>query len=94
MKAATTMARRCGLCGKAGNLTNTICCGKFICDDEANYKLFSHARNSCDRNHRCYTLCGYHHAEEHHGELNKCDECRKAFKTELQRLVRDERIQL
>ncbi len=82
-KVATSTARRCGLCGKAGNLTKTLCCGKLICDDEANYKVFSYARNSCDRNHRRYTLCGYHDTEDHRGEWNTCDECRDAFETEI-----------
>jgi hypothetical protein len=52
---------RCGLCGKKGKLTRTDCCGQWICDDEDKYVMFSYARNSCHRNHRRYTLCGYHH---------------------------------
>src|SRR3989338_8005647 len=55
---------RCGLCGKTRNLTKTECCGNWICDDEHKYVIFSYARNSCYRNHRRYTLCGSHHAEE------------------------------
>lgn len=76
-------AKRCGLCGKVDNLTKTLCCDKLICDDEANYTMFSYARNSCDRNHRRYTLCGYHHAEEHTGTWQACDECGNAFETEM-----------
>lgn len=45
--------------------------------------MFSYARNSCDRNHRRYTRCGYHHAEEHSGEWKTCDECRKSFEMEI-----------
>jgi hypothetical protein len=82
-KAAVATARSCGLCGKTSKLTKTLCCGKYICDDEAKYELFSYARNSCDRNHRQYTLCSYHHAEEHTGEWKACDECMKAFETEM-----------
>lgn len=80
-KTATT-ARRCGLCGKTTKLTKTECCGEWICDDEANYQLFSYARNSCSRNHRRYTLCGYHHAEEHAGDWAECPKCRADFDTE------------
>lgn len=60
-------ARSCGLCGATGRLTRTECCGNWICDDEDQYQLFFYARNSCFRNHRRYTLCGYHHAERHSG---------------------------
>jgi hypothetical protein len=73
----------CGLCGKADRLTRTECCGNWICDDEDEYVLFSHARNSCYRNHRRYTLCGYHRAEEHTGSWKSCSACREEFETEL-----------
>ncbi len=74
---------RCGLCGKAANLTRTECCGQWICDDEEKYVLFSYARNSCHRNHRRYTLCGYHDAEAHPGHWKECPRCRDAFETEI-----------
>lgn len=76
-------ARRCGLCGKTGSLVRTECCGQWICDDESNYVLFSYARNSCSRNHRRYTLCGFHHAEGHSGAWQDCAACRSEFETEL-----------
>ncbi|UCG42990.1 MAG: hypothetical protein JSU73_14230 [candidate division WOR-3 bacterium] len=66
---------RCGLCGKTENLTRTECCGQWICDDEDQYVLFSYARNSCHRNHRRYTLCGYHWAEGHEGRWQDCRNC-------------------
>ncbi len=74
---------RCGLCGKTGKLTKTECCDQWICDDEDQYELFSYARNSCYRNHRRYTLCGYHYAEEHTGDWRTCPQCRQGFETEL-----------
>lgn len=74
---------RCGLCGKAKNLTKTECCGNWICDDEHKYVMFSYALNSCGRNHRRYTLCGYHHAEGHAGDWKDCPKCREAFETEM-----------
>jgi len=74
---------KCGLCGKTKNLLKTECCGQWICDDENNYVPFSYATNSCSRNHRRYTLCGYHYAEEHEGNWQDCPKCRKAFETEL-----------
>jgi hypothetical protein len=76
-------ARRCGLCGKTGKLTKSECCGRWICDDEGSYALFSYARNSCSRNHLRYTLCGYHHNEGHAGDWRECTECREAFDTEM-----------
>ena len=30
---------RCGLCGKNKNLTETECCGNWICDDEHKYLM-------------------------------------------------------
>lgn len=85
---ATKQARRkpvahCGLCGKTKNLTKTECCGNWICDDEQNYQLFSYARNSCSRNHRRYTLCGYHFNEGHDGDWQNCPKCRNSFETEI-----------
>src|SRR5256885_12163882 len=68
---------RCGLCGKRKKLTRAECCGQWICDDEDNYVLFSYAHNSCSRNHRRYTLCGYHFNEQHHGTWQSCKKCRK-----------------
>jgi DNA-directed RNA polymerase subunit RPC12/RpoP len=75
--------RRCGLCGATTNLVKTECCGNWICNDEENYVMFSFARNSCSRNHRRYTLCGYHFNEEHGGKWQDCAECRNSFETEM-----------
>ncbi|MCJ7683082.1 MAG: hypothetical protein MUO68_02175 [Desulfobacteraceae bacterium] len=75
--------RRCRLCGKTKKLTRTECCGQWVCDDEDEYVMFSYARNSCYRNHRRYTLCGFHHAEEHEGDWQTCSECREGFETEM-----------
>ena len=74
---------RCGLCGKTTNLIQTRCCGNWICDDEHKYVMFSYARNSCHRNHRRYTLCGYHHTEGHSGDWKDCLKCREGFATEM-----------
>ena len=76
-------AHRCGLCGKAGRLTKTECCDQWICDDEGSYVMFSYARNSCSRNQRRYTLCGYHHAAAHTGDWRECTECRSSFEPEI-----------
>ena len=73
----------CGLCGKAGKVTMTDCCGNWICNDHEKYVLFSYARNSCSRNHDRYTLCGFHHNERHAGHWKECKECRASFKTEI-----------
>ena len=80
---ATEPKPRCGLCGKTRKLTQTECCGQWICNDEDKYELFSYARNSCHRNHHRYTLCGFHHVEEHGGDWKDCPECREAFDTEM-----------
>lgn len=74
---------RCGLCGKTINLTKTECCGQWICDDEDEYVMFSFARNSCSRNHRRYTLCGYHYENGHPGKWQDCPQCREDFETEM-----------
>lgn len=74
---------KCGLCGKTKKLTKTECCDKWICDDEEKYVMFSYARNSCNRNHRRFTLCGYHFNEEHQGHWKDCKECRHSFETEM-----------
>ncbi len=78
---------RCGLCGKAGKLTKTECCDQWICDDEESYRPFSYAHNSCHRNHRRYTLCGYHYTEGHPGDWQTCPKCRKAFEHEVELYV-------
>jgi hypothetical protein len=74
---------RCGLCGKSRNLTKTDCCDNWICDDEHKYVIFSYARNSCHRNHSRYTLCAYHHTEQHDGDWKECAQCRRSFETEI-----------
>ena len=45
--------------------------------------MFSYARNSCYRNHRRYTLCGFHHTEGREGRWQDCADCRDAFETEM-----------
>jgi len=82
-KAAASTKPRCGLCGKTSRLTKTECCDRWICDDEANYVLFSYARNSCSRNHRRYTLCGFHFNEGHKRSWQDCKKCRKDIETEM-----------
>jgi len=74
---------RCGLCGKAGSLTVTECCGNAICDDGDRYVVFSYARNSCHHNHSRFTLCSYHHNEGHPGYWKECKVCRTSFETEM-----------
>jgi hypothetical protein len=74
---------KCGLCGKTKKLTKTECCNQWICDGENKYVPFSYATNSCYRNHRRYTLCGYHYAEEHPGHWKDCPKCRHSFETEM-----------
>lgn len=79
----TKSEKRCGLCGKSKRLTRTECCNQWICDDEGDYVMFSYARNSCSRNHRRFTLCGYHAVEGHPGDWLECQRCRKGFETEM-----------
>ncbi len=74
---------RCGLCGKTRKLIRTECCGNWICDDEGKYVVFSYARNSCSRNHRRYTLCGFHHTEGHQGDWKTCKKCRTQIEPEM-----------
>ncbi|MBI4879773.1 MAG: hypothetical protein HY812_08965 [Planctomycetes bacterium] len=83
MKKTKPTTPRCGLCGKTGGLLKTECCGNWICDDEHKYALFSFARTSCSRNHRHYTLCGYHHQEGHDGDWKDCSKCREIRETEM-----------
>ena len=82
-RSQSAVSVKCGLCGKTRKLTRTECCGNWICDDEDKYVLFSYARNSCNRNHRRYTLCGHHHTEEHPGRWTECKTCRGDVETEM-----------
>lgn len=75
--------KRCGLCGKTRNLIRAECCGNWICNDEQKYILFSYARNSCHRNHRRMTLCGFHSGAGHPGHWKDCQLCRESFMTEM-----------
>lgn len=78
----------CGLCGKKKkSREQTDCCGNWICNDENEYVMFSYARNSCSRNHRRFTLCCYHHTEEHKGKWQTCKECHADFEHELEMYV-------
>lgn len=71
------------MCGKKGKLIKTACCGRWICDDQDQYVMFSYARNSCARNHERYTLCGYHYNEEHSGDWKTCGKCKEDFEAEI-----------
>lgn len=76
--------RRCGLCGSTTKpLTQTPCCGNWICDDEDDYVMFSFAHNSCSRNHDRYTLCSSHYHEGHAGRWQDCAKCCEGFETEM-----------
>ena len=78
----------CGLCGKKGKPRyKTECCNNWVCGNEGDYVLFSYSRNICIRNHRRYTLCGYHHTEQHKGDWKTCNECLESFKHELEMYV-------
>jgi len=74
---------RCGLCGRTKNLTKTECCDQWICDDEGDYVMFSYDHNSCIRNHRRYTLCGHHFADDHAGQWKDCKKCKTGCETEM-----------
>src|SRR3954467_15303277 len=82
-KANESSRPQCGLCGKRKNLMKTDCCGNWICDAFQNYVLFSFARNSCARNHDQYTVCAFHHHNQHKGHWKDCKVCRHSFATEL-----------
>ena len=77
----------CGFCGKKKKLIKTDCCNNWVCDDEDKYVMFSYARNSCSRNHRRFTLCGYHKTEDHSGKWQTCKKCFDSFKHELEMYV-------
>ena len=74
----------CGLCGKSKKPRyKTECCGNWVCGDESEYVMFSYSRDICSRNHRRFTLCGSHHAEEHKGDWKTCKKCREDFESEM-----------
>lgn len=78
----------CGLCGlKKKPREKTECCGNWVCGDESDYELFSYSRDICVRNHRRFTLCGYHHAEDHKGDWKICQKCLNDFKDNLEMYV-------
>lgn len=78
----------CGLCGKKKKpREQTGCCGNWVCGNESDYIMFSYSRNICSRNHRRFTLCGYHHAEQHRGNWKTCKKCREDFEHELEMYV-------
>lgn len=77
----------CGICAKKKKLVKTDCCKNWICNDEDKYVIFSYAKNSCSRNHRRFTLCGYHNTEGHSGKWQSCKKCFDSFKHELEMYV-------
>jgi len=79
--------KKCGLCGKTKNIAKIDCCDNWICNDENQYVMFSYSRNSCSRNHRRFTLCGFHNTENHSGNWQTCKKCRKNFQHELEMYV-------
>ena len=87
-KKKKTINPPCGLCGKTKKPRHrTECCGNWVCGDESEYAMFSYSRDICSRNHRRFTLCGYHHAEQHKGDWKTCKKCREDFEHELEMYV-------
>ena len=83
-----TIVPPCGLCGMTKKPRyKTECCDNWVCGDESDYVMFSYSRDICSRNHRRFTLCGSHHAEEHKGNWNTCKKCYDDFKHELEMYV-------
>lgn len=71
----------CGLCGnRRGPLEYTECCNRLVCDDEGSYRMHSYSRMHCSRNHRRYTICGYHCGENHKGKWQDCQKCKDYFR--------------
>ena len=84
LKKEKTIKPPCGLCGKSKKPRyKTECCGNWVCGDESEYVMFSYSRDICSRNHRRFTLCASHHAEEHKGDWKTCKKCRKGFESEM-----------
>jgi len=79
----TISEKKCFICGKRTKLTKTECCNQWICNDEDKYVLFSYAQNSCHRNHRRYTLCGFHYNEGHAGDWKTCKKCKDEIEPEM-----------
>jgi hypothetical protein len=80
VKKSINNTKKCGLCGSSTKpLTKTPCCDNWICDDSADYVLFSYEKNSCYRNHSRYTLCAFHFNEKHHGKWQTCETCKNIF---------------
>lgn len=87
-KIQAVLTPSCGLCGKKKKpREKTDCCGNWVCDNENDYVMFSYSRDICARNHRRFTLCGYHHANEHSGAWQTCKQCRADFEHELEMYV-------
>ena len=89
-KTTKTITKRppCSLCGRTKKSRHkTDCCGNWVCGNENEYIMFSYSRDICSRNHRRFTLCGYHHTEEHKGDWKTCNECHKNFEHELEMYV-------
>lgn len=78
----------CGLCDNTRKKRFlTECCGNWICGNESDYVLFSYSHDICSRNHRKFTLCGYHHTEEHPGDWKTCKKCFEGFEHKLEMYV-------
>ena len=87
LKGRKRVINKCGLCGDTSRLMKTECCGNWICDDEDSYVPFSYSRDSCNRNHRRNTLCGYHYNEGHPGRWQDCEKCKADLSHELEMYV-------
>ncbi|CAG9461828.1 unnamed protein product [Pedinophyceae sp. YPF-701] len=76
---ADTRPRECGICGSAGPLARTPCCGEWVCDRQEHYVPGSYSRAFCDRSHRRYSVCGNHWELGHAGDWRTCEECRRRW---------------
>lgn len=84
----TTKRPPCGLCGRMKKPRyKTECCGNWVCGNEKEYIMFSYSRDICSRNHRRFTLCGYHQTEDHKNDWKTCGKCLEDFEHELEMYV-------
>lgn len=65
----------CEVCSKRGLVQKTQCCDKWVCFGDKP----TNPHKECFLNHERFTLCGFHHNEEHLGNWKDCEICRHAF---------------
>ena len=78
MEAKPVPGEHCRFCGRESvPLVKTKCCDQWVCCDTSFLSI--RGGGHCQFEHEQYSICHFHHNEQHEGTWQECAECRDSF---------------